>query len=796
MIVTHRGHVDSWHRVGGAASGAARVYRAGARSRTLAAAILTLISVNLASCGGGSSTPPPTYTLSGTITSAITGDAIPSVRLTLTQQLAAGSAAAGTATSDATGAYRFSGLQNGSYVLAPSLANTSFFEALAPVTVNGADLGHRDFLAIEGANIATGIKFLPDSRIGGQVLHTSIAVTSDAVIFTDSSDTPLKKLSLTDSTVTALASRFVMAESVVRSGPNTYWVAAGKLNVTTPDGKTSVLAQGLRDPVAGGTADVVIDSAHVYWVHNAVSSPCSPSCSWVVDQVPVGGGAPITVATASRRVAALAIDADHVYWEEEMLEPVAVGCQCGSTIKSVPKAGGPVTVLVDGLLNGPPPQLGPGYTPGSWMPTGGIAVTPTQIIFGVAGTPYQIDAVPIGGGGVTTLASIGVNPGSISGGTSRILVAGANAYWINPDTQTLDSVPLAGGAWQVVASGVAINPFMPAAFAITATDAFWTYPGPANSSCCGTNGAGRIETVPLAGGPVRTLLDGLDVPMTLSVDNSVLCFGEAWRLGILPVVGGTATTLASGLLTPLARIAVDQLSVYVLEDDSIKTVPLAGGIVEQLAAVQGRASGTAIAADGANVYWTTIGAAGAGVQAVATSGGTPVTVVAPITVGAATCYPRIVVDLNNVYWTSGSSVAASGCAVRQASLQGGAVTTILDDAALTDFTIDATTIYLSRQTSTTASIDKAPIGGGTMTPMAQGAAAASLVNNATHVFGIDAHGVAIEVPKTVTSVGSGWLGPAAGVGSNPQVALDDLSVGPNGWLYLTSSQSGAIVALH
>jgi hypothetical protein len=81
-------------------------------------------------------TPPPTYTLSGTIT--LNGAGLSGVTVT------AGSA---TATTSSSGAYTLSGLVNGTYTVTPSKAGYTFSPASASETVNGANITGVNFTA-------------------------------------------------------------------------------------------------------------------------------------------------------------------------------------------------------------------------------------------------------------------------------------------------------------------------------------------------------------------------------------------------------------------------------------------------------------------------------------------------------------------------------------------------------------------------------------------------------------------------------------------------------------------------
>jgi len=75
--------------------------------------------------------PPPTYSISGTISPASGGNG---ATVTLS------GAASATITANSSGAYTFTGLANGTYTITPSHAGYTFSPASATVTVNGANV--------------------------------------------------------------------------------------------------------------------------------------------------------------------------------------------------------------------------------------------------------------------------------------------------------------------------------------------------------------------------------------------------------------------------------------------------------------------------------------------------------------------------------------------------------------------------------------------------------------------------------------------------------------------------------
>ena len=755
------------------------------------------LALALSGCGGGGGGGgpiPSNGSISGSVTSLVTGIPMPQVKVALT-----GDASSST-TTDANGAYRFTSLAPGNYTVTATLAGATLTPSSVSVKILEAAVGGQDFIATGGADIASQIQFLPSAIVSSDQLRASLVVAGDAVLFTDSSDFPLKSVAPATGMVTALAARFRSAESVVISGENVFWVDGDTLNESSLDGKTTrVLSRGTR-AAYGGTAAVIVDASNAYWVSDLVSTDCS-SCGWVIQRVPLDGSPPATLATTNRLVVALAADADHLYWEEAMLEPVSPGCMCGSTINSIPKAGGTPLQLVDGLLNGPPQNLGPGYIPASWYPAGGIAVTATAVVFASTGSSYSMSSVALGGGSITTLASVVSSAATSLTAIRNISVAGANVYWLDTANDTLDSVPLTGGGVTTLASGIGVpnHTESPVALAINASSAFWTEAG-GFGGCCLQAGGGTLKQIALAGGPVTVVASGLDAPTAIAVDDTHLVWSEAWRVAASPVVGGATSTVASGISSNLARIAVDATSVYVLDGDFIKTIPIAGGQVQKLAAAHGESIGDLsvanqdIASDGNSVFWT-VGVVGAPpvVQKVAVTGGAPSVLSAEaVSATPQDCYWRIALAGGNVYFSAGSSQSIPiGCAVKKVPVAGGATTTVVEVPFMRDFAVDASNLYFSQIENGSGSIQQVPVGGGTPTSIVS-AMAWVLASDAHRLYWMDFLNNAVEAaPKTGAG---GPITVPVTLASAPLVAAEGFAIVPGG-LYVTSTQSGDILWL-
>jgi uncharacterized repeat protein (TIGR01451 family) len=165
----------------------------------------------LPSLGGGGGTS--TFGISGTISPAANG-ASTTVSLS-------GSASA-SATSDAGGNYAFSGLANGSYVIAPSKSSFTFTPSGQNVTVSGANITSINFTA--QAVASSGIKLVQAKTNGNESGTASMSVAFTAnntagnfLIVTGTAARPARNISVSDSL------------------GNIYSVAMGPLTDTTQD---------------------------------------------------------------------------------------------------------------------------------------------------------------------------------------------------------------------------------------------------------------------------------------------------------------------------------------------------------------------------------------------------------------------------------------------------------------------------------------------------------------------------------------------------------------------------------
>ena len=100
----------------------------------LAFGVITIIG----SGGGDGATPPTTYSITGTVSGGVDEN----VTITLS------GAESNVTTTDTSGNFSFSGLDNGSYILTPSLANYTFSPASISLSINSAGSSGNNFTSI------------------------------------------------------------------------------------------------------------------------------------------------------------------------------------------------------------------------------------------------------------------------------------------------------------------------------------------------------------------------------------------------------------------------------------------------------------------------------------------------------------------------------------------------------------------------------------------------------------------------------------------------------------------------
>ena len=288
-----------------------------------------------------------------------------------------------------------------------------------------------------------------------------IAVHAGNVHWVDSSGTVMS-VPAGGGTPATLASGQNGPSSIAVDDRNVYWTNAGDLDCSSqssvcgpnPDGSIvsvpigggapKTLASGLCGPHS-----IAIDGSNVYFADGG---------DGLVAKVAKTGGSPVVIANSQPLVGSVAVDATSVYWTATDTQGLH-----GSLLRA-PIAGGASTVVASGW----PPLLegsGCGDSVQS-LATDGVRV---YWAAGASDISANVLSAPIGGGSVVTLVARG-DPGSNAPGT--LAIDASYVYW--SDGQAFHKTPLGGGASSEVAvfdEGIAAEP---QGFALDDKNLYWT----------------------------------------------------------------------------------------------------------------------------------------------------------------------------------------------------------------------------------------------------------------------------------------------------------------------------------
>jgi hypothetical protein len=252
--------------------------------------------------------------------------------------------------------------------------------------------------------------------------------------------------------------------SVVADDANVYWTT---MESRDDAGVQIQGAQILRTPRAGGTTTVLlsganitaalaIDAQNLYWGAGATAG----ATGGVVMAMPLAGGTPTTLATAStgQNVDAVAADGEAVYWATHMYSQANVP---SGTLSKVTLATRVVSTLAATEL------------------PAAVTVGPSGVYWTDNG---RVLTVGLDGGPVTTIAT------SDTGTTGPVAIDAASVYW--SDAANIWKAPLGGGAPTVLAPlrqgyGAATG------LAVDGTSVYWA----TTVACASSIGCAAVEKV-------------------------------------------------------------------------------------------------------------------------------------------------------------------------------------------------------------------------------------------------------------------------------------------------------------
>ncbi|MFH2007580.1 MAG: kelch repeat-containing protein [bacterium] len=258
-----------------------------------------------------------------------------------------------------------------------------------------------------------------------------------------------------------------------------------------------------------------------------------------VENAEIVCGSPVQLASTTG-TSRIFVDATGVYWTD----------WTNGFVYTVPHGGGT------------PVAIAPGQSEAF-----GLVGDGSYIYFTTSGVG-DIKKVPVGGGAVTTMASLGYSNYPL-----HIRLVGSDLYWDNPNSGTIKTMPVSGGTPVDVTSGLG----HPYGMAVDSTNAYWT------CDTCGT-----VGKAPLSGGSPVILASGQTSPYDVAVDATNIYWNTYTDGTVMKLLlsGGTPTALASGY-DWVGQIEVDSGQVYFAATTGgtpvLARVPASGGAPTELA---------------------------------------------------------------------------------------------------------------------------------------------------------------------------------------------------------------------
>lgn len=535
----------------------------------------------------------------------------------------------------------------------------------------------------------------------GEYDPRSITASAGEVFWLSGTEAPLKRLDVATGTVEPMAWRVGSLRGISEEGQRVLWTEFQKdelgvcaTRLRSFDGSKSVVTLDSRPGCAADvTTDVAVAGGTAYW---AIGNSTFSGDQFKIIATTLASGASREVATTTLRISALAADAEHVYWGEELIAPPQE-----SRLMRIPVGGGIATSLYSGLKRPRSIALAPG-----------IVFLAEQDYADDAG---QVVAVPRTGGSAEIIARTSTAP-------VRVASNGTTVAWVDHDS--LDARPVAGGSAVTLATAID----RPTDLAFDGGRLVWT-------ERTGIGAHGRVRAVQLSGGAVQDLVPDASAPMRLLRSASGALYwieGYGWAQAEFSGDWGIATLSTDGIvrsylagLTSPNAIAADPDNVYVADGWFLKVFPRTAGAARRLATAAFTVLDVAV--DGDYVYWID---------------DQPIAVVmrVPIAGGAAELVSSSPVGRAGSMAIAGGRVfwVAMPDRILWAPLTGGTATTLVSGLAfVTDLVADPTHVYFNEQDA--GRVSRVPLTGGVPQPLmsAGGGSLSTLAVDDDYIFAID-----------------------------------------------------------
>ena len=307
----------------------------------------------------------------------------------------------------------------------------------------------------------------------------------------------------------ATAAGFITAIAV--DAVNVYWLDVGPCSTTCAPSSGRVMSVpktgGTPTTLASGQStqglpdSLVVDDTSVYWIDSSNSHE-DPFPTGTLLRIPKAGGTVVTLASHLGMAAALVESQDDLYWIEQ--DGVDGGFYNGEIMR-LPKTGGsPVPFAASGYFSHFFGVLGIDATNVYWSPSSDLL------------------SEPLGGGAVTTLASLANDAGSpgvlglaLDSTSIFLLLERCNG---SCEPSVLVSLPKEGGP--VSALKTRLN--SPDSLVADEASVYWIDENVTDEEDAGTSFEGTVLTVPKAGGAATRLATNQENAFLLAVDSTSL----------------------------------------------------------------------------------------------------------------------------------------------------------------------------------------------------------------------------------------------------------------------------------